>query len=373
VVVGGGYAGATIAQALDSLAEVRLVEPRDRFLHNVATIRAVADVSWLDRVAIPYDRLLKRGTVIHDKAVEIRDGMVRLSNGTVLEADVVVAATGSTYAQPFKPAAGASVAEYLETSRTTHRDLLGAEAVTIVGAGPVGIELAGEIAAAHPGKKVRLVSALSTLLPAYPTKLGLSLARQLEAMHVELALSEKASGLGGLDRPQLDATGRSILFPAVGARPTPPPIANLLLSSTGRVLVDQRLRVKGLPNVFIVGDAAETGDPMTSYSAHRQAAWLIKTLKAVLANRDPATLRPYAPMVAPALFVPLGPKAGAGVLPITRKGWVVGSGLTARIKGRDLFVSENYRRLGYRSSRPARPSRADTSAVVSGATTKTRG
>src|SRR5262249_29952087 len=94
VVVGGGFAGVTVAGALDGVEEVQLVEPRDRFVHNVAAIRALADASWLDRVAIPYDRLLKRGTMIQDKAVEIRDGMVFLSNGTILEADVAVAATG---------------------------------------------------------------------------------------------------------------------------------------------------------------------------------------------------------------------------------------------------------------------------------------
>jgi NADH dehydrogenase FAD-containing subunit len=292
VVVGGGYAGAAVARGLDGVAEVRLVEPRDRFVHNVAAIRALADASWLDRVGIPYDRLLKRGTMIQEKAVEIQDGMVRLWNGTILEADVVVAATGSTYAQPFKPATDASVGEFLEASRSAHQDLLRAEAVTIVGAGPVGIELAGEIVAAHPEKKVRLASAWDMLLPAYPEKLGASLARQLKAMRVQLALGEQVSGLEGLDRPRPDASGRKILIPAMGARPTPPPIADLQLSSsTGRALVDPHLRARGLQNVFIVGDAAETGDPMTVYSAHHQTAWLIRTLKAVLAGRDPATAR----------------------------------------------------------------------------------
>src|SRR5262249_25121884 len=161
-----------------------------------------------------------------------------------------------------------------------HQDLLRAEAVTIVGAGPVGIELAGEIATAHPRKNVRLVSALGTLLPAYPKKLGASLARQLTAMHVEFKLGEQASGLESLHRPQSAASARAILFPAVGARPTPPPIPDLPLSSSGRALVDDHLQARGLRNVFIVGDAAETGDSMTVYNAHHQAAWLIKTLKA---------------------------------------------------------------------------------------------
>jgi NADH dehydrogenase FAD-containing subunit len=321
VIVGGGYAGTTLARELDGIADVRLIEPRDRFVHNVAAIRALADASWLDRVAMPYDRLLTRGTLIQERAVEIQDGMVRLSNGTLLEADVIVAATGSTYAQPFKPAAGRSVAEFLDASRSAHRDALGAETVTIAGAGPIGIELAGEIAAAYPDKRVRLVSRGGTLLPTYPKKLGASLARQIEAMGVELALGETVSGLDGFDSPRLDTSGREILFPVIGARPAPPPIPGLSLSASGRAVVDAHLRAEGHRSVFVVGDAAQTGDPMTIYYAYRQAAWMRKTLKAIVAGRDLAGLRAYAPAVAPVLFAPLGPQAGAGVLPVTRAGW----------------------------------------------------
>ncbi|EEA00999.1 FAD-dependent pyridine nucleotide-disulphide oxidoreductase [Burkholderia sp. H160] len=167
--------------------------------------------------------------------------------------------------------------------------LAGAETVTIAGAGPVGIELAGEIAVAWPKKKVRLASASDTLLPAYPARLGASLARQLKAMRVELALGERVSGLGGLDCPRLTPSGREILFPAVGTRPVLPPIGDLRISQT---------------------------------------AWLNRTLKALVAGHDLAGLRTYAPSDAPALFMPLGPQAGAGVLPVTRTGWLVGPRLT---------------------------------------------
>ena len=74
VIVGGGYAGTIVARALDGIAEVRLVEPRDRFVHNVAAIRAIVEPALLDRLIIPYDRLLRRGSVIQGRAVEIPKG-----------------------------------------------------------------------------------------------------------------------------------------------------------------------------------------------------------------------------------------------------------------------------------------------------------
>ena len=63
IIVGGGYTGTALARALDKLAEVQLVDARDRFVHNVAAIRSVVDPSLLDRIVIPYDRLLRRGGV----------------------------------------------------------------------------------------------------------------------------------------------------------------------------------------------------------------------------------------------------------------------------------------------------------------------
>src|SRR5271163_3746352 len=103
IVIVGGYAGTMVARALDGVAEVRLIEPRDRFVHNVAAIRAVVEPALLDRLMIPYDRLLRRGSVIRGLAAEIGEARVGLADGTTIEGDIVVAATGSTYARPFKP------------------------------------------------------------------------------------------------------------------------------------------------------------------------------------------------------------------------------------------------------------------------------
>jgi NADH dehydrogenase FAD-containing subunit len=36
VVVGGGYGGITAAKALDNLADVTLIDPKEAFVHNLA-------------------------------------------------------------------------------------------------------------------------------------------------------------------------------------------------------------------------------------------------------------------------------------------------------------------------------------------------
>src|SRR5690349_9644925 len=57
-VIGGGYGGAAVAKALDDVADVVLVEPKDAFHHNAAALRAVVRPDWLTRIFLPYDNLL---------------------------------------------------------------------------------------------------------------------------------------------------------------------------------------------------------------------------------------------------------------------------------------------------------------------------
>ena len=69
VIVGGGYAGVTLAGELDGACDVVLVERKDRFYHNVGAMRAYADASLFPRLLIPYDRLLRRGRVVFEEVV----------------------------------------------------------------------------------------------------------------------------------------------------------------------------------------------------------------------------------------------------------------------------------------------------------------
>jgi apoptosis-inducing factor 2 len=360
VIVGGGYAGTMLARALDGIAEVRMIEPRDRFIHNVAAIRAVVEPALLERLIIPYDRMLRRGSVIQGRAVEIGEGRVALADGATIEGDIVVAATGSTYARPFKPQTASGEA-FAADSRAVHEALLAARTVAIVGGGAVGVELAGEVMAAYPGKVVTLLASSPNLLPGYSARLSAALAEQLEGQGVGLRLGDRVEGLETAHQPfagALTAGGRAfeadLVFPAIGARPLAPPLAGASFSAAGRLKVDSWLRPDGTQGVFALGDAAETGDFMTIVAITRQAPWLVRILKAMMAGRAVETLAPYAPWPSPPILVPLGRKAGASQLPVTRRGLTVGRRTTAALKGRDLFIPRYRREFGYGATAKAR-------------------
>jgi NADH dehydrogenase FAD-containing subunit len=355
-IVGGGYAGMMLARALDDAAEVTLIEPREAFVHNVAAIRAIVEPVWLDRLILPYDRLLKHGRVLQDRAVVIEPGGLRLAGAGALEADIVVIATGSSYARPFKPE-GEGVAAFRAALLDAHAKLASARSVAIVGAGAVGVELAGEVAVGMAGKRINLISGGAKLFPDFTASLGRRLEAELAALGVRLHLATTAEGLAGIDLPisgplaiaGADAIDADLVFPALGAR-----VDNALLKTLagttfdrlGRVMVDPWLRPAGESHVFALGDVAATGDLMTIVAISRQAPWLARTLKAILAGKSTQVLPAYKPWRAPPILVPLGPGRGASVLPLTKSGLTVGGFLTSAIKGKSLFVPRYRREFG---------------------------
>lgn len=193
VVVGGGYGGIAVARALDDLGgapypEVVLVEPRETFVHNVAALRCLTDPTWADRVFLPYDWLLRRGRIVRDRAIRVSATDVTTASGEHIAADYIVLATGSAYPFPAKFAT-TEVRPTLATIRIAHDNLAAASSVLLVGAGPVGLELAGEIKATWPDKAVMLVDPASDILGgAFATEFRAELRRQLDGLGVDLIL-----------------------------------------------------------------------------------------------------------------------------------------------------------------------------------------
>ena len=354
-IVGGGYAGFNLARLLDEHVDVTLIEAREAFVHNVAAIRATVAPDLLDGIVIPYDRLLKRGRVVRGRAGSIDGNGVTLVDGSMIEADAIVLATGSHYAAPFKPQ-GDSAADFKARMAEIAAQIAAAGQVVIVGAGAVGVELAGEIKAVHPAKAVALVSDQPRLFPMYPEKLHFKLVERLSALGVALHLGQAASGLARTDAPHEGeialpdgTTLAGLIIPAIGSRLADSPahaLPDLDRKANGQLGVDAWLRPSSLSNVFAIGDLAATGEGMTVVSTTRQTPWLAGLLRKLVDGRVVESLPAYKPWKVAPILLPLGPKMGASVLPLGADGWVTGDWLTSAIKGKSLFIPRYHKEFG---------------------------
>ncbi|NBE97287.1 FAD-dependent oxidoreductase [Nonomuraea sp. KC401] len=345
VVLGGGYGGHKVAKLLDDVAEVTLVDPSESFVHNVASWRALVEPQWLDQIFIPYSRLLVHGRYLRDRAVEADGRRVALASGRVLEPDYLVLATGTSYPFPAKmdePGTEAAKARV----RNAHEALRGAERVLLIGAGPAGLELAGEIKAFFPGKHVTVADAAPDILPGpFDQELRDELRKQLDAIGIELKLGSRLRELPGAPpaaaAPVAIATEvgekltADIWFRCFGATPRTDYLRGSLAlarDERGYVRVDKHLRVRGHERVFAIGDIADADRDMAAFAGAQGELLAANLRTAITGEGSPSAYERHPAMI----LVPLGPERGAGQLP--GQDGIVGPETAAELKGRSMLV-----------------------------------
>ncbi|MGO9352337.1 MAG: NAD(P)/FAD-dependent oxidoreductase [Mycobacterium sp.] len=189
---------------------------------------------------------------------------------------------------------------------------------TVVGAGPTGVEMAGQIAelAEHTLKgafrridttraRVVLLDAAPAVLPSMGEKLGQRAAARLQKMGVEIQLGAMVTDVDrtGITVKDSDGTERRIesackvWSAGVQASRLGRDLAEQSateLDKAGRVQVRPDLSIPGYPNVFVVGDmAAVEGVPGVAQGAIQGAKYVANTVKAELAGANPAEREPF--------------------------------------------------------------------------------
>jgi len=188
----------------------------------------------------------------------------------------------------------------------------------VVGAGPTGVEMAGQIAelADHTLKgafrhidstkaRVILLDAAPAVLPPMGEKLGKKAATRLEKLGVEIQLGAMVTDVdrNGITVKHSDGTinridaATKVWSAGVSASPLGKIIAaqsGAEIDRAGRVKVLPDLTVPGHRNVFVVGDMALVdGVPGMAQGAIQGARYAAKVIKAELKGADPATREPF--------------------------------------------------------------------------------
>src|SRR5690242_3266674 len=188
----------------------------------------------------------------------------------------------------------------------------------VVGAGPTGVEVVGQIAeladrtltgafrTIDPAEaRVILVEAAPAVLPPMGPKLGLKAQRRLEKMGVEVKLNTMVTDVDymGLTVKEGDEERRieaavKVWSAGVQASPLGKMIAaqsdGTEVDRAGRVVVEPDLTVKGHPNVFVVGDLMSVpGVPGQAQGAIQGAVYATKQIKAELKGEQPAARKPF--------------------------------------------------------------------------------
>ena len=353
VVIGGGFGGLRAATHLAKApVEVTLIDCRNFHLFQPLTYQIATGALSPDEVCYPLRAIFKRRRNVRVllgevTAVDLDGRTVRVQPGAGDEGpqsipyDSLIAAGGSRYSY-FGHDEWQHVArevKSLESAVAVRGEILSAfEAAelkpdeghrrgwltfVVVGAGPTGVEMAGQIAelardtlrrdfrSIDPGEaRVLLIEIADRVLTTFPPSLSAKAARSLEHLGVTpllqrtvVDIDEQSVTVEAPARERERIPSRTVIW-AAGV--TAMPLAGRLAAGTdaeldraGRVTVEPDLTLPGHPEVFALGDMvrvrSEDGEvvplPGVAPVAMQQGRYAAKVVRERLRGRDYAPFR----------------------------------------------------------------------------------
>ncbi|KAG0562401.1 hypothetical protein KC19_9G143200 [Ceratodon purpureus] len=345
VVVGGGVAGTCVAKSFDTDSyKLTFIDPKDFFEVPYARLRCIVEPKFAQRSIMKHSEYLKKGTFLQTSATGVSGQELITASGERVAFDFLVIGTGTTFSGP------TTKEEMLKFYQAETQNIQAAETVLIIGGGPVGVELAGEVATDFPNKKVTLVHGGERLLEFLGPKASTKALKWLQSKKVTVVLNDRIDSEGLAGPHYVTKKGIAIQadahFVCVGKRVGSSWLRGSdlenVLDKEGRLMVDRNMRVQGYSYVFALGDVCDTNEIKQGYLATKQAAVVIENMKKHIKDPYTAKLTEYKPATTPFAIVSLGRNLGLMQMPL---GTLVGR-LPGMLKSKDLFVGSSRKALG---------------------------
>jgi len=281
IIVGGGFGGLAAARLMspDPALDVTLVEPKDYFEYTPGILRALVAPRVLPRLHVPLHQAIPtrcrwvRGVVTATDAAA-RTVTVHAAEGSAssLPYDDLLLCTGAHYAPPIRPdnKTEAGQKDRVATILAAAAALSEAQSVLVIGGGIVGIELAAEVADAHPRANITLVSRSPALLREVSPAAGAHALRWLTRRGVDVRLGDDVASRTPLPTRRTQCALRSgttleadLVFGCTGGPPASAylggdPLLLQCIDPRRRVRTNSRLELR--EGVYAVGDVAVRSD-----------------------------------------------------------------------------------------------------------------
>lgn len=349
VIIGGGIAGAMLAKHLHNYphAHLTLIDPKEYFEITWASLRSMVDLSFAERTIINYSEFLPQVKLFTSHATHITESEVLTAHGDHIPYDYLVIATGHICSNPV------TRSEHLLNYQEEFNKIRSSSSILIVGGGPTGVELAGEIVSEFPDKKITIVHRGPRLLQFVGPKASQKALEWLTSKNVEVILNQSVSLTSNSEGVYQTSDGETVVADQyfnctgspLGSSWLKETILQNNLDSRGRLRVDKYLRVEGHKNIFALGDINNLPELKQGYLAMKHADLTAKNLKLLLEGGIETKMGVYKIPGRPTAIVSLGKKEAVAEI----SGFTMSGCFPGFIKSGDLFVGRTRKTYGLAS------------------------
>ncbi|KAF3917024.1 hypothetical protein ABW21_db0205051 [Orbilia brochopaga] len=367
VIVGAGFTGLPLAHKLliytapkvDGL-KIILISPNSHFYWNLAATRGVVPGALPDeKLFFPirpafakypdknFEFVLGKATRLDTEKNSVQV-LCNSGENRDIQYDHLVIATGSSVAGnlPFK-----SLGTHETTLKSLHAlqdEIKAAKTIVVAGAGPTGIETAGELAAEFGNKKkVTLLIAADRVLHSFGPLQSVSqqLEGDLKKLGVNLIHNAKVQTAEKIEDGQTvikllngETITADCYIPLFGIKLNNSWIPGSFLDSSGNLTLNQYMRVEGTNNIWGIGDIGNL-EAKQVVKSDAQIIHLAETLDLVLTDKADK-IKEHKPGDKKIIFISLGKQYGTGQM----GWWKVWGWMVVYIKGRNIFtdMAANY-------------------------------
>lgn len=321
LIIGGGFGGIISARELakkNPNLEIKLVSNKSYFEYYPALYRVVTGASPIE-VCVPLEEILpKRVEVDIDKIIDINltDKTATSESGSVYKYDILIMALGSEttyfnlpgiedFSLGFK-----SINEALrlkthianlfeEHEHPTQNEFTSHFHVVIVGGGPSGVEVAGDLSVhlKHLAKinkvdpsfiTIDLIESNGRLIPSLPEKVSAKILARLRELGVNVYLNRylMKEELEQVYMKDMSFQAKTVIWTAgTQINRIFSKITGLTFAKNKRVEVDEYLQAKGFEDIYVIGDAAATEYSGLAQTAIYDGKYVAKIITQKLKNK----------------------------------------------------------------------------------------
>lgn len=295
VIIGGGFAGAAAAKELERCPNIRtiLIDTKDYFEFTPSVLRTIVEPEHMKAINSRHSNYLKKTKIIVGNVTSVskKDVTVRKTKDTKKIAfDYLVICSGSRYDSPMKEE------NLVVETRASHLKkyydkLLRAKNILIIGGGPVGTELAAEVAALCKGKKITLVHSRDELIERSNKSAREYAAKQLEKLGVSFLFNSRI--VRREEKNYVTEDGKKIpadlVFMCVGMTPNGEFLKKNFsesLNEKNQLIVNSNQQIKGHKNIFAAGDITAIAEEKLAQNAEKQGEIAGKNIRRIIESKE---------------------------------------------------------------------------------------